>query len=202
MSVSGAWLNARVGNLTGSNMWRAMAYLKNGKESEERRKYKIELLAERLTGDAVPHFVNDFMRWGNEQEPHAKAAYESLTDQIIRETGFVRHPTIEHFGGTPDGLIGRDTVIEFKCPQTTTLLKWKLAGEVPEEHRPQILSYLACTRRQHAVFVAFDPRLPPKQRLFIRDWTPDPAEIEAVEGFARDFLAEVDAMFQQLTESA
>lgn len=198
MSVSGSWLNARVGNLTGSNMWRAMSFLKNGKESEERKKYKIELLAERLTGDAVPHYVNDFMRWGSEQEPHAKAAYEAATDRMIRDCRYIPHPEIEFFGGTPDGLLEADSIIEFKCPQTTTMLKWKLAGGVPEDHQAQILAYLACTRREHAVFAAFDPRLPERQRLHIVEWTPDPAEIAAVEGAARQFLAEVDAMFQQL----
>lgn len=77
-----------------------------------------------------------------------------------------------------------------------------MAGEVPEQHKPQILAYLACTGRCDATFVSFDPRLPESQQLFIVEWTPEPGEIARVEAAAVAFLDEVDAMFRQLTESA
>ena len=44
--------------------------------------------------------------------------------------------------------------------------------------------------------------MPANRQLFIKEWTPGPAEIAAVEGAARDFLKELDAMFQQLAEAA
>ena len=199
---SGAWLNARVGHLTASRMADAMAVLKSGKPSEARNKLMIELLAERMTGDAAPHFVNDAMRWGIEQEPHAKAAYETQTGNLLDPCGFVLHPTIEHFGASPDALIGTDAVAEFKCPTSPTHVTWMLAGEMPEQHKPQVLAQLACTRRTHAVFVSFDPRMPPARRLFVIEWAPKPEEIEAVETAARDFLRELDTMFAKLTEAA
>ena len=202
---SGAWLNARVGCLTASRMAEAMARLKPakgetvGKPAADRRNLLIELLAERLTGDAVPHFVNDLMRWGIEQEPFAKAEFEAISGELLTSCGFILHRQIAHFGATPDALLGDDAVVEIKCPQTKTHIAWMLDGDVPEQHRAQILAQLACTGRSRAVFVSFDPRLPERQRLFLREWTPEAEQIAAVEQEARAFLAELDAMFERLT---
>jgi putative phage-type endonuclease len=196
-----AWLSQRCGKLTASRMADAMDLTAKGADSAKRRALKVELLAERLTGDTVPHFVNSFMQWGLEQEPAAKAAYELASGQMILPCGFYDHPQIADFGATPDGLIPQG-VIEFKCPQTTTHIGWILAGGVPEQHRPQILAQLACTGRERAVFVSFDPRIrDERKRLYIAEWVPERAEIEAVEEAARKFLEEVEQMFQMLTET-
>ncbi len=200
--LSGAWLNQRVGCLTASRMADAMAMLKSGKPSESRNKLLIEILAERMTGDAAPHFVNDAMRHGTEQEPFAKAAYEAASGNLLDACGFILHPSIEYFGASPDAFLDADAVVEFKCPTSTTHISWLLADVVPEQHKPQILAQLACTERAHAIFVSFDPRMPIKRQLFIKEWTPSLAEIEAVETAARNFLKELDAMFQQLAEAA
>lgn len=194
-----AFLSARCGKLTASRMKDALDFTKAGKPGAARIKLMHEILAERMTGDSVPHFVNDLMRWGTEQEPHAKAAYEAATGELLTPCGTIDHPTIDGLAATPDSLLGEDAVLEAKCPQTTTHIAWKLAGVVPEQHRPQILAQLACTGRSRAVFVSFDPRVPPKSQLFIREWTPERAEIEAVEQAARDFLREIEQMWEVLT---
>ena len=200
--LSGAWLNQRVGCLTASRMADAMAMLKSGEPSEARHKLMIEILAERMTGDAMPHFVNDAMRHGIETEPLAKAAYEAASGNLLDACGFILHPSIEHFGASPDSMLDDDAVVEFKCPTPTTHVGWLLAGAVPDQHKPQILAQLACTQRTRAVFVSFDPRMPAKRQLFIKEWTPKLEEIEAVETAAREFLKELDAMFQKLAEAA
>lgn len=199
---SGAWLNQRVGRLTASRMAAAMAYLKTGKPAADRTNLMRELLAERLTGDAVPHPVTPPMLWGIAQEPHAKTEYQALSGNLLTRCGFIDHPTIKYFGGSPDALLDDDAVFEAKCPNTTTHVAWVLAGEVPEQHKPQILAQLACTRRTRAVFVSFDPRIPGARRIFVREWEPARDEIEAVEGAAREFLRELDELFMQLVEAA
>src|SRR5512139_3736790 len=70
------WVRERIGFLTASNMGKAMSFLKDGKtESAERKRLKIEILAERLTDSAVDHFVSDAMQWGLDMEPEAKKRY-------------------------------------------------------------------------------------------------------------------------------
>ena len=199
---SGAWLNARVGLLTASRMADAMAVLQSGKPAEARHKLLREKLAERLTGDAAPHFVNDAMRWGSENEPLAKSAYEAASGNLLDACGLILHQSIEGFGASPDALLDDDAVVEFKCPTSTTHVEWLLAGVMPEQHKPQVLAQLACTQRTRAMFVSFDPRMPINRQLFIKEWTPTAADIEAVEAAARSFLAELDALFQQLAEAS
>ena len=199
---SGAWLNMRVGRLTASRMADAMAMRKDGKPSESRNKLLVELLAERLTGDATPHFVSALMLWGIENEPHAKAAYEAASGNLLDKCGFTLHPEIEHFGASPDAHIGDNAVFEAKCPNSTTHVSWLIERQMPEQHKPQVLAQLACTGRSVAVFVSFDPRMPPNKQLMIVDWIPTREEIEHVEECARNFLADLDSMFRQLTEAA
>lgn len=194
----GAWMQSRTGALTGSRMAAAMSYLKNGKESSERRKLKIEILAERLTGDIVPKYVTNQMQWGIDQEPYARAAFEAATGLIVTDIGFVPHPNIEHCGASPDGIVSDGCLVEFKCPSTATHLEYFLGGELPEEYIPQMTLQAACTRR-NVWFCSYDPRLPERQSLFIRKFEPTIDQIAEVEEFARKFLAEVEQMFEQIT---
>lgn len=192
-----AWLRQRAGKLTASRMATAMDFLKSGASSKARSDYMRELLAERLTGDSVRHFVNDAMQWGLEKEADAKSAYQALTGDFIRESTFYDHPRIENFGATPDGELDGGGLIEIKCPTTTTYVAWVMNGCVPVEHEPQMLAQLACTGRRWCEFVAYDPRIrDPKRQLFVRRFEPTQERIAEIEAAAEAFLAEVDAMWE------
>lgn len=199
---SGEWLAQRRGKLTASRVAEAIARIKNGKYAASREQLVKELVAERMTDASVEHYTSPEMRWGIEQEPHAKADYEEVTGQILVPATFVDHPSIENFGATPDAYLRRDVVVEIKCPKTTTHIAYITGGVVPDAYRPQILAQLACCRRTKALFISYDPRVKGPQRLFWREWEPDPAQIAEIEDEARTFLAEVDALFEQVTEAA
>ena len=192
------WLAARRGLLTASRVADALAVLKNGKPSESRRKLMFELLAERMSGVAVEHFVTPAMQWGIDHQADATAAYEAATGELVGPEVFVLHDSIDWFGATPDGLVGSDGLIEIKCPTTPKHLAWVFAGEVPDEHRPQMLAQLSCTGRQWVDFVSFDPRVKGKAQLFIKRFEPAREEVEKIEAGVREFLAELDAMSKQL----
>ncbi len=196
------WLSSRAGKLTGSRMGDAMSYRKDGKPSAERSKLLRELLAERLTGQSVRHFVNDAMQWGLDTEDEAKLAYEAATGEFIGKCGYYDHPRIDMFGATPDGLLSPDGVLEIKCPTTPTYVEWVMAGIVPEEHRPQMIVEILCTGRQWCEFVAFDPRMRKASPLFIRRYMPTAEEVAAVEAEAVKFLGELDAMFEAFVTAA
>jgi hypothetical protein len=178
----------------------AIAVKKDGAASKARIKLIHQLLAERMTGESVRHYVNDAMRWGLEKEPEALRAYEIETGEIITPGYFLDHPEIDNFGATPDGFLAHGGLIETKCPTTVTYVEWVLANVVPEEHKPQMLAQLACTRRRWVDFVAFDPRVHRRHRqIFIKRFEPSAEEIAGIEAKAVEFLAEVDAMWEQLT---
>lgn len=194
-----AWYAERTGCLTASRMAAAMARLKSGADSAERRALKVEILAERLTGDATHHFVTPAMQHGIDTEPAAKAAYAAREGVLLEECGFYRHKSIEYFGASPDGRIGERLGVEVKCPTTAKFLMWRLAGGVPDEHKPQMIAQAVCAGFDEVEFVAFDPRLPKHLQLYVARFVPTQEERDAVEQAAREFLAEVEAMFDQLT---
>ncbi len=200
---SGAWLRQRLGWCTASRMKDVLAVSKkDGKPLEARNKYMMELVAERMIGGAIDHYVTPAMQWGIDNEPHAAAAYEEMSGELLEACGFFPHPQIEYFGATPDRLLGSDGLVEFKCPTTTTYVAWRANGTVPDEHKPQMLAQLACTGRKYVDFCAFDPRVQDERaRIFVRRYEPKPEEIAAVEEAARQFLAEVEELFTRVTEA-
>jgi hypothetical protein len=111
-----AWFQQRVGKLTASRFADVMNVLKNGEPGANRRNLVTLLAVERLTGATVDTFQNDAMRRGTELEPEARAAYEAHTGELVEEVGFVPHPQLDYCGVSPDGLLGRDGLVELKCP--------------------------------------------------------------------------------------
>lgn len=203
------WLAERQGKLTASRMADVLAVLKNGKPAKARLDYAMELVAERVADGTMRHYVSPAMMHGLEYEEEARRAYEAATGDLIDDPrtgaplGIFNHPTIPFFAASPDGLLGRDGLIETKCPTTRTFVEWKMAGVVPEEHEPQMLAQLACTGRRFVIFAAYDPRIKdPDARLFVRRFEPQRERIAQTEDAARAFLAEVEAMFQAFTERA
>ena len=78
----GHWLAARAGKLTGSRMKDVMAVKKDGTPKAERANLMRDLLAERLTGESVRHYVNDAMQHGTDTEDEAKSVYEATTGEL------------------------------------------------------------------------------------------------------------------------
>jgi putative phage-type endonuclease len=190
------WLMARVGHATGSRFAAIMDRLKSGKPSAERTKYLWELVIERLTGKPTERYVTAAMQHGIEMEPLARMAYESQTGRMVTETGFVHHKTIPFVGGSVDGLIDADGIIEIKCPTSATHLQTMLSEEC--EHMAQIQGYLWITDREWADFISFDPRLPPKLQLYIKHIDRDPLYIAQLKDAVTQFLAEVAAQHQAI----
>lgn len=195
---NGIWFANRIGKLTASRMRSAMKRLKNGDDSAERRDLKIEMLAERMTDQIVPKYTNEAMLWGMETEPEAKDVYEEVTGRLITDVGFMDHPVIPFLGASPDGFVD-DGLIEIKCPTTSTHLTWAIDGEVPEEHKPQMIVQCLVTGRQWCDFVSYDPRVPESYQLFVRRFTPTSDERSEIEAEAVKFLAEVEEMFELIT---
>lgn len=200
--ANGEWLAARVGCATASRMCDVLDFKKDGSPGAARIKYLKELVAERMTGQAMEHYVTKAMQDGIDREPHARSEYETISGSIVRLTGFIAHPAIEYAGASPDGLIDHDGLVEIKCPTDVTHVDWLMAGVVPDQHKPQMLFQLASTRRQWCDFVSFSPHIrDERRRLFVRRFEPQPAEIEEIEEKVRAFLRDVDAAFRRITEA-
>lgn len=160
------WLYERVGMITASRFKDAIYTLGNGKSSAKRDAYKWEIVIERLTGQPCQHFESTAMQHGTEKEPLARMAYCAATGAFVDEVGFIRKDDV--FGGSPDGLIGKDGGIEIKCPFNTANHLACFLNGVPEEHLPQIHGLMWITWREWWDFVSYDDRLPAPYNLFIK----------------------------------
>lgn len=184
------WFAIRVGKVTASRVADVIAKTKTG-WGASRANYMAELIAERLTGEPSPSFTNAAMQWGTDQEPNARAAYEFKTDSEITLIGFATHPRITDSGASPDGLIGADGMVEFKCPNTATHIETLLNRTVPSKYITQMQWQMACTDRKWCDFVSFDPRMPEAMKLFVCRVDRDDKAIAQLEADVMDFLDEM-----------
>ena len=154
------------------------------------------------------HYL-EIVRDGIEREPDARNLYEAVSGEIVEQAGFILHPTIEYFGGTPDGLIRSNVHVprtaQIKCPTLDTYVAWVRAGVIPEEHKPQMIAEIACTRAilpncNSATFIAYNPDMPERLQLMVRPFEPSAEEIKAVEDAAIQFLKELDALFDDMNK--
>jgi predicted phage-related endonuclease len=194
------WLYQRKGLCTGSRFKDVLDFQKSGKEGAKRAAYRIELVIERLTGRPVEHFVSAEMLWGTEMEPMARMAYESHTGSMVAEAHFIAHPTIPLCGGSVDGLVDEDGMIEIKCPKTSTHINTMLSREC--EHLPQIQGYMAITGRKWCDFISFDPRMPDALQLYVQRLYRDAEYIAKLEAEILKFLVEVSDMESSLRDMA
>lgn len=189
---SDEWFAARLGFATASRMTDALA----GPETAARRGYLIQLVTERLTGQQQDSFTSAAMQRGIDLEPTARMAYESKNG-FVDKTDFHKHPQIEWFGASPDGLVGEDGLVEIKCPNSTTHVDYLLSGKPPTKYVKQMLAQLACTGRKWVDFVSFDDRLPEHLQLFVVRFEPKPEEIAKLEEGVIKFLNDVEKEYEK-----
>jgi putative phage-type endonuclease len=195
------WLSARRGRVTASRCADVITKIAKGtKYSAARYDYLMELVVEHLTGRAAERFVTQAMEHGIEQQPFAQAAYEMRHDVTVDSVGLIVHPELEYFASSPDGTIGEDGLVEFKCPTTRVHLEYLKAGDVPADYIPQMNGQLACMpERQYCDFVSFDPRVPFGMQLFVRRHMRDRERIAELELEVKKFQAELAYELMELT---
>jgi putative phage-type endonuclease len=192
------WFAARLGSVTASRVSDALA----GPDTAARRNYLVQLVTERLTGQQQESFTNAAMQWGTDTEPLARVVYQATLegDSFVSDAPFVKHPTIDWFGASPDGYV-EDGLVEIKCPNSTTHIDYLMAGKVPTKYQKQMLAQLACTGREWCDFVSFDPRVPEHLQLFVVRFQPKKEEIQKLEEGVQKFLDEVNKAMEKLNAS-
>jgi putative phage-type endonuclease len=193
------WKQQRLGKATASRISDIVAKTKSG-WGATRANYAAQLIAERLTGVSVEGYTNAAMQWGTDKEPEARAAYEFFTNNPVVETGFIPHPTITMSGCSPDGLVGINGLLEIKCPNTATHIETLLGEQIEKKYLCQMQWQMACTARQWCDFVSFDPRLPAELQIKTQRIPRDNTLIAGLERDVAEFLAEIDAKLQRLTQ--
>jgi len=193
------WFAARLGNVTASRVADVIAKTKSG-YSASRDNYMAQLICERMTNTVAESYSNAAMQWGTETEPLARAAYESYADVLVDQVGYVPNPWLGRAGASPDGLVGKQGLIEIKCPNTATHIDTLLSETVPTKYITQMQWQMACTGRRWCDFVSFDPRLPDGLQLFVKRVEYDSEYIAMLEKEIALFLEELDTKIFKLNE--
>ena len=191
------WLQSRMGKVTASRVADVVAKTKSG-PSTSRANYLTELALERITGTRQESFSSTAMQWGTDTEPLARAAYESVTGELVDEVAMIDHPTIAMSGASPDGLVGTNGLLEIKCPNSATHMDTLLSGKPAAKYITQMMWQMACTGRAWCDFASFDPRFPQHLQLFVVRVMRDDVMVKSLEKEVIEFLSELDATVSTL----
>ncbi len=131
-----AWLEARRGKITASQLHRVMG------SALVRGNYLTELLVERITGELIGHGeMTEAMQNGVDREEEAGERY-------AQETGATLVPGYwmwaNGFGATPDFLIDGGGGVEVKCPQPKGAIQARFSEELGGKWRSGLQYYWQC----------------------------------------------------------
>lgn len=149
-----------------------------------------------------PEVTARSLEHGNDNEQFAKDAYQEHTmNKIIDVEQPIMHPNYAFIGGTPDGLIGKNKIIEIKCPwnpvnHLNNLLEHNTSVEkIPDsylsEYWWQVQGYLWITEREKCDFVTFDPRFPQHLQLSITTVMRNNDDIKKLEERCHEFWYDI-----------
>ena len=197
------WMALRVGRIGGSRIADLLTEGRKGDESLIRRKYKNELIRERLTGRKIDTYKTPAMQRGIDLEPMARAWYEVHNNVFVDQVAIVLHPTIEGGQCSPDGIVeSTNSLIEIKVPNPENHLDNILTdGKQLEQYIDQCMWQLACMpEKEYCDLVSFDPEMPDHLQGFVKRIYRDDEYIKMMEDKVILFLQEVETIVNNLKE--
>ena len=102
-----------------------------------------------------------WMERGVELEPYAREQYTALTGREVVEVGFIFPDHTDSYGGSPDGLVGDDGMIEIKCLAPENLIACHASGQMPDVYKPQVQGNLMIASRSWCDFHVYHPDMTP-----------------------------------------
>lgn len=180
------WYRSRVGYITGSRVYDIMRPGK-GKEvwSDTARSYLYQVAGERLFNKSFlddDTIFQDYLdqvsisskaiQWGVDMEEQAKSCFLQLNPNAeLSELSSCKHDSIPFFSASPDGAVltkddGHIRVIEVKCPNIKTYMKYKFCisdtsslKAVEPKYYWQMQAEMACTGLDGGIFIVYCPWL-------------------------------------------
>lgn len=157
---SPAWLDARMGIATASDLDKLVSPLGKVREGKGVESYVALKLAEKWRGYPLPSFSGGASEQGSLRESDAIPWLEMHLQTDIRRVGFITTDD-GRCGCSPDGLLPDDTGLEVKCLQADTHVKILLAGGMPDDYTLQVQTGIYVTGAPHWTFLSYCPSFPP-----------------------------------------
>ena len=161
------WLESRRGVITGSRFKDCRDKTTKGELTAKARLYAMDVARERAGGRAGDTFQNAAMRFGTEQEPYARSAYEVRTGNLVDEAGFITTDD-RKFGVSVDGLVDDDGIVEIKTMVSSDTLFTAVVERDLSAYIDQINGGLWLLGRKWCDLVLWAPDLPTRRLTVIR----------------------------------
>lgn len=193
------WLDQRRGMVTASVVGNLITPTLRVADNDTSRGLTALLAAERITGYTDPTFVYDDMWRGIEDEPRAREKYAEKYAPVETVGFMVRDDWGFSIGYSPDGLVGKDGLIEVKSRRQRKHLQTILTDAVPAENMAQLQAGLLVSGRKWIDYVSYCGGMP----MWVKRVTPDRAWFKAIVGAAAQFeldAAEMVAAYMKATE--
>jgi hypothetical protein len=172
---SNEWFGARLGKITSSTIWHLIVEPQTKKEgdlSKTTKDYLMTKIAERLTGVQRSH-DSAATTHGIQLENEALEYYANKTGNVVGEAGYIEM-IAGLYGGTPDGFVNDDGLIQVKCPWNyVNHLNYGVINDVEvfkkkyREYYWQCQSDMLVSNREFCDFVSYCPDMPEKHKMSI-----------------------------------
>jgi len=164
MQGTDAWLEARRGILTASEMKLALTPTLKIADNEKTRAHVYELAAQRVTGHVEPSFQGFDMVRGQEEEQDALSLYSEQCAPV-EYCGFITNDKWGFtLGYSPDGLVGEPGLAECKSRnqklQMQTIVEYLPNDTIPEDFRLQCQTGLLVSEREWLDFISYSNGMP------------------------------------------
>lgn len=196
-----AWLDARRGILTASEMHKIITPTLKVADNDRTRAHVWELLAQRVSGYVEPQYISDDMLRGNLDEVRARDLYrEHYSD--TQSMGFITNDEWGFvIGYSPDDLVGNDGLIECKSRrqrfQVQTIVENVATGDAVPDYLMQCQTGMLVTKRKWCDLVSYSGGLP----LAVIRVHADPTIQEAIVAAATAFekrISEKQAIYDRV----
>jgi putative phage-type endonuclease len=197
------WMALRVGKIGGSRIADLLTEGRGGAESLTKRKYKNELIRERLTGRKLDTYKTPAMQRGIDLEPMARAWYEVKYNTFVDQVAIVLHPSIDGGQCSPDGIVeATNSLIEIKIPNPENHLdNYLTGGKQLEQYYDQVQWQLACMpEKEFCDLVSYDPEMPDHLQGFVKRIYRDDEYINNMQNAVIAFLSEIETIVNNLKE--
>jgi predicted phage-related endonuclease len=113
--------------------------------------------AEIITGEIPQGYTNENMERGIKLESSARLLYELKTGNSVQEVGFIEYS--DFVGGSPDGLVGDDGILEVKCPTNRVFVQFLCDRKIKKDYFFQMQHLMFITDRKWCDYVVYNENL-------------------------------------------
>lgn len=146
------WFACRLGKFTASD---AQTIGCNGKGLET---LVYEKLAEIITGKPKESYSNDDIERGHQLEMEARDSYTIDTGNTVECVGFCELD--EYTGASPDGFVNGEGLVEIKCPNNVTFVRYMIDKKIDPKYYSQMQMQMYVTDRRWCDYVVYNPNFP------------------------------------------